>query len=112
MLILDRVTDLDAWRAFAARVTLTFPFQVDLLVTLDSRPPPHGDRIKVGVQLHVLDRDTREPITVLTGRHVGPFVSDDDGIELVFDLLEIALRHETHESVRLDGRLARELHTQ
>jgi bifunctional non-homologous end joining protein LigD len=31
-------------------------------------------------------------------------------VYLVFDLLEVALRHETYESVRLDGKLVNELH--
>lgn len=29
---------------------------------------------------------------------------------MLFDLLEVALRHETYESVRLDGKLVNELH--
>ncbi len=99
--------DLDAWKAFAARVTLTFPFRIDVTVQLDTR---HGNRVQVGVELHVLERDTREPITVHTRRPVGAFVSDEEGIDFIFDLLEIALRHETYESVRLDGKLVRELH--
>lgn len=99
------------WQAFAARVTLTFPFRVDVLVSLDCQPPPHGDRIRLGVELHVLDRETREPITTLTRRHCGAWTDDAAAVELLFDLLEIALRHETHESVRLDGALVRELHT-
>lgn len=103
-------TVLAAWRAFAARVTLTFPFRVDVLVEIDSRPPPHGDRVSVGVELHVLDRDTREPITVRTRSHVGPLLSDDAGIGFIFDLLATALRHETYESVRLDGNLQRDQH--
>ncbi len=98
------------WQAFAARVTLTFPFRIDILVAIDCRPPPHGDRVQVGVDLHVPDRDTRAPITVLTRRHPGPFISDVLGVDLIFSLLEIALRHEMYESVRLDGALVRELH--
>lgn len=106
----DINAELDRWRAFAARATLTFPFRVDVTVQIDSRPPPHGDRVQVGVELHVFDRDTRTPITVHTRRHPGPWVSDEKGVDLIFDLLEIALRHEAHESVWLDGKIARELH--
>lgn len=106
----DAAADLAVWTTFASRVTLTFPFRVDVTVGIDSRPPPHDDRVQIGVELHVLDRDTREPIKVHTRRHVGAFTSDEDGIELIFELLEIALRHETYESVRLDGTLARQLH--
>lgn len=106
----EMVRELELWRAFAARVTLTFPFRVDVLVSVTRRPPPHGDRVQMGVDLHVLDRDTRAPITVMTRRHCGDWTGDDDAVELLFDLLEVALRHETHESVRLDGKLVRELH--
>lgn len=100
------MSELELWQAFAARVALTFPFRVDVTV----RMRPDSDRVEVGVELHVLERDTREPITVHTRRPVGTWTSDEDGIDLVFDLLEVALRHETYESVRLDGRLVRELH--
>lgn len=98
------------WSAFAARVTLTFSFRVDILVSIDRRPPPHGDRVQMGIELHVPERDTREPITVRTRRHCGEWTSDDLAIELLVDLLRIALHHEIYESVRLDGVLARELH--
>lgn len=101
---------LAAWTAFAARVTLTYPFRVDVTVQLDSRPLPHGDRVQVGVELHVPERDTREIITVHTRQHVGPWVNDEDGVKLLFDLLRIALQHETNESVRLDGKLVRDTH--
>jgi hypothetical protein len=104
----DVNADLVAWKAFAARVTLTFPFRVDVLVKQDETPREW--RTLVGVEVHVPDRDTREPITVLTRRHVGPFVSDEEGIDLIFELLEIALRHEMSESVRLDGKLVRDQH--
>lgn len=100
--------DLAAWQAFAARVTLSLPFRVDVLVKQDEAPREW--RTLVGVELHVPDRDSREPITVLTRRHVGPFVSDEEGINLIFELLEIALRHETSEAMRLDGRLVRDQH--
>jgi hypothetical protein len=104
----DATADLAAWKAFADRVTLTFPFRVDVLVRQDEAPREW--RTLVGVELHVLDRDTREPITVLTRRHVGPFVSDEEGVDLIFELLEIALRHEMSESVWLDGKLLRDQH--
>ncbi len=102
--------DLALWQAFAARVKLTFPFRIDVLISLDRRPPPHGDRVQMGVELHVLERDTREPITVLTRQHVGDWTTDEDAIEVLFELLAIGLRHETDESVRVDGKLAREMH--
>lgn len=92
------------WSAFAARVKLTFPFRIDVIVR------PHDDRASMGVELHVPERDTREPITVLTRRPCAPWTNDEDAIEMLFDLLEVALRHEAHESVRLDGKFARELH--
>ncbi len=96
--------NLAAWHAFAARISLTFAFRIDVTVALD------GNRVQVGVELHVPERDSREPITVHTRRHVGPFTTDEDGTELIFDLLEVALRHEMNESVRLDGRLVRDTH--
>lgn len=104
----DDVTDLAAWQSFAARVALTFAFRIDITVRIDSQPK--GGRVQVGVELHVPERDTREPITVHTRRHVGAFTTDEDGTELIFDLLEIALRHEMNESVRLDGQLVRDTH--
>lgn len=99
--------ELAAWSAFASRVTLTFPFRVDVIVRVGERPP---DRIEMGVDLHVLDRDTREPITVLTRRHVGDWTDDANATDLLFDLLETALKHEAQESVRIDGVLIRDLH--
>lgn len=105
----DVQTNLADWQAFAARVSLTFAFRIDITVVIDVSPG-HIDRVQVGVELHVPDRDTREPITVHTRRHVGAFTTDNDGTELIFDLLEIALRHEMNESVRLDGQLVRDTH--
>jgi hypothetical protein len=99
--------DLALWQAFAARIKLTLPFRVDVIVRSSDRK---GDRVMMGVELHVPERDTREPITVLTQRHCAPWTTDDAAIEMLFDLLDIALRHEAHESVRLDGALVRELH--
>jgi hypothetical protein len=93
----DAAEQVRLWSAFAARVRLTFPF------------PRGSDRAEVGVELHVLERDTREPITVHT-RRPAPWTNDEDAIELVFDLLDVAMRHEIYESVWLDRALARELH--
>ena len=56
--------------------------------------------------LHVLDRETREPITVHTRRPCAPWSTDEAAIEMLFDLLAIALRHETHEASQ-DRRQAR-----
>jgi hypothetical protein len=101
------VSELALWQAFAKRIKLTLPFRVDVIVRpSDSK----DDRVKMGVELHVPERDTREPITVLTQRHCAPWTNDEDAVEMLFDLLDIALRHEAHESVRLDGVLVRELH--
>jgi hypothetical protein len=105
----DAAADLVDWQTFAARVSLTFAFRIDITVRIDVQSG-HRDRVQVGVELHVPERDTREPITVHTRRHVGAFTTDEDGTELIFDLLEIALRHEMNESVRLDGRLVRDTH--
>jgi hypothetical protein len=105
----DAAEQLALWSAFAARVTLTFPFRIDVLVRPCSRET-HRDRVEMGVELHVLERDTREPITVLTRRPCAPWTNDQDALEMLFDLIDVALRHEAHESVRLDGKLAREMH--
>lgn len=96
------------WSEFTARVKLTFPFRVDILV----RPGDghHADQASVGVELHVLERNSREPITVYTRQHVGDFTNDSDALDVLFELIGTALVHETHESVWLDGKLARELH--
>jgi hypothetical protein len=102
--ILDKHEQLALWSAFVERVKLTFPFRIDVTLGWD------GDRLQMGTELHVLERDTREPITVHTRRHCGAWTDDEAAIELLFDLLGIALTHETHESVRLDGKLVRELH--
>lgn len=95
------------WQGFVARVTLTFPFEVELIVR-----PCRDDNVRaeMAVALHVLERDSREPITVSTRRPCAPWTDDRAAEEMVFDLLEIALRHEIHESVRIDGKLAREMH--
>lgn len=105
--------EVELWSAFARRVTLSFPFQVDILVSPHNMPEMRSfsfGRAMMGVQLHVLDRDTREPITVLTRRPCAAWTSDEDAANMLFDLLEIALRHETFESVRIDGKLVRDLH--
>ncbi len=96
------------WSAFAARIELRFPFRAELAVTAASRH--HTDQAQMTVRLHVLERDTREPITVDTRRACNQWTNDEDAIEMVFDLLDIALRHELHESVRFDGHLVRGLH--
>lgn len=97
------------WSAFGARVALTFPFRVDVIVRACERAN-HPGQAEMGVELHVPDRDTREPITVLTRRPCAPWTDDSAAIEMLFDLLEVALRHETNESVRLDGMLVRDTH--
>lgn len=100
----------DLWTLFASRVWLNFPFQIDLIV----RPCKAGSetdvRAELGVNLHVLDRETREPITVHTRRPCAPWSTDEAAIEMLFDLLAIALRHEMHEAIRIDGKLVRDLH--
>lgn len=103
----DAQREIALWSAFAARVKLTLPFRVDVLVRPSDRK---NDRVMMGVEMHVPERDTREPITVLTQRHCAAWTSDEAAIEMLFDLLDVALRHEVHESVRLDGALVRELH--
>lgn len=104
-------TDLDeqlaAWKAFAARVTLSFPFRVDVLLEIDR---PQSDCIQMGVELHVLERDTREPITVRSRQHCGSWTDEERALDLLFDLLKTALTHEMNESVRLDGKLVRDQH--
>lgn len=98
------MTDYEQWKAFAARVTLTFPFRVDLEVE-----PCDDGRVSVAVQLHVPERDTREPITVRTRRHAR-WENEQDAVDVIKDLLETALKHEIHESVRVDGKLALDTH--
>lgn len=106
--------DFALWSAFAERVTLSFPFRVDVVVSeadADRTSTQSGARLaQMAVVLHVLDRDTREPITVRTRRPVGEWKSDEEAVDVLFELLGIALTHETHESVRLDGKLVREVH--
>jgi hypothetical protein len=104
------------WSAFAARIELRFPFRVDVLVAECEHGrhscSPGCDRARMSVRLHVLDRDTREPITVLTRRPCAPWTSDEDAVSMLLDLLEIALKHETLESVWIDGRLTLDLHAE
>lgn len=102
------------WSAFAARIELRFPFRVDVLVA-ECEHGRHScaadcDRARMSVRLHVLDRDTREPITVDSGRPCAPWTNDEAATDMLFDLLDVALRHETYESVRLDGKLVNEMH--
>ena len=97
------------WSAFSARVELRFPFRIDVQVAPCSRET-HPDQAEMGVELHVLDRDTREPITVKSRRPCAPWSDDDVALDMLFDLIGVALTHETYESVRLDGQLARGLH--
>lgn len=104
---MSQADELAVWSAFAARVALTFPFRVDGLIRPCER---HADRVEMGVELHVLDRDTRESITVVSRRPCASWTTDKDATDMLFDLLEVALRHETYESVRLDGKLVNELH--
>ena len=102
------------WSAFAARVELRFPFRVDVIIAECPHQrhscEPSCDRAHMRVRLHVLDRDTRAPITVDSGRPCAPWTDDKAATEMLLDLLEVALRHETYESVRLDGRLVHEMH--
>lgn len=110
------MSEVALWSAFAARIELRFPFRVDVIVAecehgRHSCKMPGCDRARMSVRLHVLDRDTREPITVDSGRPCAPWTDDKAATEMLFDLIEVALRHETYESVRLDGKLVNELHT-
>ncbi len=102
------------WAAFAARVELRFPFRVDVIIAACEHGryscAPSCDRARTLIRLHVLDRDTRAPITVDSGRPCAPWTDDAAATDMLFDLLEVALRHETYESVRLDGRLVNEMH--
>jgi len=102
------------WQAFADRVKLTFPFKVDLIIEPadNNRTSTKDGDAQMRVQLHVLERSTREPIQVSTRRPTGPWMGDAPAEELLFDLLDTALRHELYESVWIDGKLSRELHTQ
>jgi len=104
----------DLWSAFAARVDLRFPFLVNVVITECQHQrhscDPSCDRARMVIRLHVLERDTREPITVDSGRPCAPWTNDQAAMEMLFDLLEVALRHETYESVRIDGKLVNEMH--
>lgn len=102
----DNLAEREKWKLFAGRVTLTFPFRVDVQIGVYADGNPD-----MSVVLHVLDRDTREPITVRTRRPCPPWSGDEAAIELLFELLDIAFRHEIYESVRIDEKLARPLHT-
>lgn len=107
--------DMALWQAFAARVKLTFPFQVDLIIEPaenNRTSTANGNSAQMRVQLHVLERSTRQPIQVSTRRPCGPWMGDAPAEELLFDLLDTALRHELYESVWIDGKLSRELHRQ
>lgn len=100
------------WSAFVARVELRFPFRIDVIAEpCDRYSDDRNDgRAQLRVRLHVLDRDTREPITVDSRRPCAPWTDDKAAADMLFDLLEVALRHETYESVRLDGVLVNEVH--
>lgn len=95
------------WSAFAKRVELRFPFRVDVIIEATER---HSDRAQMRVRLHVRERDTREPITVDSRRPCALWTTDEAATDMLFDLLEVALRHETYESVWLDGKLVNEMH--
>lgn len=107
-------TQVSLWSAFAARIELRFPFRVEVLVEECQHQrhscAPQCDRARMAVRLHVLDRDTREPITVDSGRPCPPWTDDKAATEMLFDLLEVALRHEAYEAVRLDGNIANDPH--
>ena len=107
------MTDEEQWVDFCSRVKLTFPFRVDVFIEpADSNrtSTQNGDRrVQMAVELHVLERSTREPIKVKTRRPCGPF-NYEEAEELLFDLLDIAFKHEIYESVWIDGKLSRELH--
>lgn len=105
---MSQADELDAWRAFIDRVRITLAFQVDLVV--EPAPENHPNQAQLSVVLHVPERDTREIITVRTRRPCPRWTSDAAGIEMVFDLLDTALRHEMHESVRLDGKIVVDPH--
>jgi hypothetical protein len=101
------------WSAFAGRIELRFPFRVDVIVmpaAADRTSGKSADRAQMKVRLHVLDRDTREPITVDSGRPCAMWTNDEDATDMLFDLLDVALRHEARESVRLDGKLVGDPH--
>lgn len=108
---MDQAEQVALWSAFAERVELRFPFRVDVIVEpCDRYGDKRDNRAQIRVRLHVLERDTREPITVDSRRPCAPWTSDEAATEMLFDLLEVALRHETYESVRLDGKLVNEMH--
>jgi hypothetical protein len=100
----------DLWTLFASRVQLNFPFQIDLIVRPHKSGSETDTRAELGVNLHVLDRETHEPITVHTRRPCAAWSTDEAAIEMLFDLLGVALRHEIHEAVKIDGKLVCDLH--
>lgn len=110
--LIEFAAEVERWEAFAKRVSFHFPFPVELHV--DACSPRLGSCCLLRVELHVLDRETREPIRVSTRRHA-PLWSSDYGGEanatrLVFDLVTVALIHEMRESIRVDGKLVDDPH--
>lgn len=110
----SQADEIGLWSAFAARIELRFPFRVDVIIEAadEGRTSTQKDpgRAQMRIRLHVLERDTREPITVDSRRPCHRWSTDEAATDLLFDLLDVALRHETYESVRLDGRLVNEMH--
>lgn len=101
------MTQVQLWSAFAERLTITFAFPIAVFVF----PHAHeADRAVLAVELTVPDRDTRETITVRTRRPCAPWSTDDDALEMLLDLIDVALRHEVHEALRLDGVRVRDPH--
>lgn len=93
------MTHTDNWSAFAKRVSLAFPFPIAVLV----EPHEDGERAIVAVELTVPERDTRESITVKT-RQACIWSGEKDAIELLLHVVDVALRHEVHEALLLDGK--------
>lgn len=112
---LTQTEQLLKWGAFGRRVYVNLPFKVVVFVRPD---PRHDERAETGVTLHVPDRDADHVappgspglITVDTHRPCGLWTNDDDALEMLFDLLSIALTHETRESVYLDSKRIRDPH--
>lgn len=112
----------EAWKAFRDRVQLSLAYQVDIIVTWVPESAggfafpspfyaePKPARVKVSINVHTHERDTKEPITVASGRHVGEWTTDDAAIATLLDLLDIAIRHEIREAFRVDGKLVRDPH--
>jgi len=103
------------WKDFCKRVKLTFPFRVEVFMEpadAGRTSTENGSRRwQMAVELFVLERTTREPITVKTRQPIGDWLNDEDAEQTLFELLEIAFKHEIYESVWINGKLARELHT-